>query len=203
MEVRALFDRFVSPGVNIDDDPSRGSRIKPTLKLCEHNRVTHASEVTVVSTTNLHHERKNPYSCCYKNFCMQARNILTNLCPARSEKPGLTYNFPPRQKFNSKSSTFMSPCPPITWHNVLHARKVPHFTIILSRSIVDPLWLSIAQSHTFVLNLQHLNPVARCWRQALNLILLSIGLFPKREKHRSARINSQAIFYSTSIAILL
>jgi len=66
------------------------------------------------------------------------------------------------------------PCPPVTWPNVLHGRKVPHFTIILSRSIVHPLWLSIAQSHTFVLNLQHLNPVARCWSQALNLIWLSI-----------------------------
>jgi len=95
------------------------------------------------------------------------------------------------------------PCPPITWPNGLHGGKVPHFTIILSWSIIDPLWLSIAQSHTFVLNLQHLNPVARCWSQTLNLIWLSIGLFPKQEKHRSARINSQATFDSTSIAILL
>jgi len=71
-----------------------------------------------------------------------------------------------------------SPCPPITWHNVLHGWKVLHFTIILNRSIVDSLWLSIAQSHTFVLNLQHLNPVSRCCSQALNLIWLSIGLFP-------------------------
>ena len=46
MEVRALFDRFVWPGVNIDDvtiRPSRGSSINPTLKVCEHNRVAHAS----------------------------------------------------------------------------------------------------------------------------------------------------------------
>jgi len=43
------------------------------------------------------------------------------------------------------------PCPPITWPNVLHGRNIPHFTIILSRSIVDPLWLSIAQAHIFVL----------------------------------------------------
>jgi len=38
--------RFVWRGVNIDDvtiHPSRGSRIKPTLKVCEHNRVAHAS----------------------------------------------------------------------------------------------------------------------------------------------------------------
>jgi len=46
MEVRALFCRFVWRGVNIDDvtiHPSRGSRINPTLKVCEHNRVAHAS----------------------------------------------------------------------------------------------------------------------------------------------------------------
>jgi len=46
MEVRALFGRFVWRGVNIDDvtiHPSRVSRINPTLKVCEHNRVAHAS----------------------------------------------------------------------------------------------------------------------------------------------------------------
>jgi len=46
MEVKAFFGRFVWRGVNIDDitiHPSRGSRIKPTLKVCEHNRVAHAS----------------------------------------------------------------------------------------------------------------------------------------------------------------
>jgi len=46
MEVTALFGRFVWRGVNIDDvtfHPSRGSRIKPTLKVCEHNWVAHAS----------------------------------------------------------------------------------------------------------------------------------------------------------------
>ena len=46
MEVRALFDRFVWCGVNIDNvtiHPSRGSRINPTLKVCEHNWVAHAS----------------------------------------------------------------------------------------------------------------------------------------------------------------
>jgi len=46
MEVRALFGQFVWLGVNIDEatiHPSRGSRINPTLKVCEHNRVAHAS----------------------------------------------------------------------------------------------------------------------------------------------------------------
>jgi len=48
MEVRALFGLFVWRGVNIDDvtiHPSRGSRIDPTLKVCKHNRVAHASHV--------------------------------------------------------------------------------------------------------------------------------------------------------------
>jgi len=41
---------------------------------------------------------------------MQARNILTNLCPipSRSEKPGLTYNSAPCQKFHSKTSTVLA-----------------------------------------------------------------------------------------------
>ena len=46
MEVRALFGRFVWRGVSIDDVTihlSRGSKINPTLKVCEHNRVVHAS----------------------------------------------------------------------------------------------------------------------------------------------------------------
>ena len=46
MEVRALFGRFVWREVNIDDvtvHPSRGSRMNPPLKVCEHNRVAHAS----------------------------------------------------------------------------------------------------------------------------------------------------------------
>jgi len=44
MEVKAFFGRFIWRGVNIDDNPSfRGSRINPTLKACEHNRVAHAS----------------------------------------------------------------------------------------------------------------------------------------------------------------
>ena len=46
MEVGVLFGRFVWRGVNIDDvtiHPSRGSRINPTLKVCEHNQVAHAS----------------------------------------------------------------------------------------------------------------------------------------------------------------
>jgi len=44
--VRTLFSQFVWRGINIYDvtiHPSRGSRINPTLKLCEHNRATHAS----------------------------------------------------------------------------------------------------------------------------------------------------------------
>jgi len=47
VEVRVLFGRVVWRGVNIDDvtiHPSRGSRMNPTLKTCEHNRVAHASE---------------------------------------------------------------------------------------------------------------------------------------------------------------
>ena len=46
MEVIAIFGRFVWRGVNIVDvaiHPSRGSKINPTLKVCEHNRVSHAS----------------------------------------------------------------------------------------------------------------------------------------------------------------
>jgi len=51
MEVRALFGRFVWRGVNIDDVTthfSRGSRIKATLKVCEHNRVAHASPTAMI-----------------------------------------------------------------------------------------------------------------------------------------------------------
>jgi len=51
MEVRALFGRFVWRGVNIDCvtiHPSRGSRINPTLNVCEHNRVAHASVIRVI-----------------------------------------------------------------------------------------------------------------------------------------------------------
>jgi len=50
MEVGAIFGRFVWRGVNIDDvtiHPSRGSRINPTLKVCKHNWVTHASSPLV------------------------------------------------------------------------------------------------------------------------------------------------------------
>ena len=46
MEVRTLFGCFVWRGVNIDDvtiHPSWGPRINPTLNVCEHNRVAHAS----------------------------------------------------------------------------------------------------------------------------------------------------------------
>jgi len=46
MEVRALFGRFVWHGVNIDDvtfHSFRDSRMNPTLKVCEHKRVAHAS----------------------------------------------------------------------------------------------------------------------------------------------------------------
>jgi len=46
MEVGALFDRFVWRGINIYDvtiHSSRGSRINPTLKACEDNRVAHTS----------------------------------------------------------------------------------------------------------------------------------------------------------------
>ena len=56
MEVRALFRRFVWRGANIDDvtiHPSRGSRIKPTLKVCEHNWVAHAS-VALDTTPQIH-----------------------------------------------------------------------------------------------------------------------------------------------------
>jgi len=49
MEVRTLFGRFVWWGINISDvtiHPSRGSKINPTLKVCAHNRVAHASKRT-------------------------------------------------------------------------------------------------------------------------------------------------------------
>jgi len=50
--ILASFERRISQrelwrGVNIDDvtiHPSRGSRINPTLKVCKHNRVAHASQ---------------------------------------------------------------------------------------------------------------------------------------------------------------
>jgi len=45
MEAKALLGRFVSRAVANDDvtiHPSRGSRINPILKVCEHNRVAHA-----------------------------------------------------------------------------------------------------------------------------------------------------------------
>jgi len=48
MEVGAFFGRLVWRGINIYDvtiHPSRGSRINPTLKVCEHNRAAHASVV--------------------------------------------------------------------------------------------------------------------------------------------------------------
>jgi len=48
VEVRALFGRFVWREINIYEvtiHPSRGSRINPTLKVCEHNRAAHASLV--------------------------------------------------------------------------------------------------------------------------------------------------------------
>jgi len=49
MEVRVLFARFIWRGVNIDDvtlHPSRCSGINPTLQVCEHNWVAHASPCT-------------------------------------------------------------------------------------------------------------------------------------------------------------
>ena len=52
MEVRALFSRFVWRGINIYDvtiHASRGSRINPTLKVCEHNRAAHASFAPLVT----------------------------------------------------------------------------------------------------------------------------------------------------------
>jgi len=54
MEVRALFGRFIWRGINIYDvtiHPSRGSRINPTLKVCEHNRAAHASPETFETET--------------------------------------------------------------------------------------------------------------------------------------------------------
>jgi len=43
--------------------------------------ITSLTEVTAVRTTNLRHKRKNPLLD-IKTFCMQARNILTNLSPS-------------------------------------------------------------------------------------------------------------------------
>jgi len=48
--LRALFGWFVWRGVNIDDVTihySQGSRINPTLRVCKHDRVAHASNITV------------------------------------------------------------------------------------------------------------------------------------------------------------
>ena len=55
MKVKALFGRFVWCGVNIDDvtiHPFRDSRINPTLKVCEHNRVAYASTVTGIQISH-------------------------------------------------------------------------------------------------------------------------------------------------------
>ena len=67
MEVKALFGRFVWHGVNIDDvtiRTSRGSRINPTLKVCEHNRVAHAS-VTICATARVTRNIVCRCSCSY------------------------------------------------------------------------------------------------------------------------------------------
>ena len=89
---------------------------------------------------------------CLQSFPCFTREIVSHLLgfPHLStpvtllEDLDFAFQFP-RVAREAKGVT--SPCPPIMWHNVLHGRKVPHFTIILSRSIVDPLWLSIAQPH--------------------------------------------------------
>jgi len=64
----------------------------------EHNKSTSRKNNIVTSAPNA-----------IKKFCMQARNILTNLSPspARSENSGLTYNTAPCQKFHSKSATVL------------------------------------------------------------------------------------------------
>jgi len=52
MEARAIFGLFVWRGIIIYDvtiHPSRGSRINPKLKVCEHNWAAHASPVSFVT----------------------------------------------------------------------------------------------------------------------------------------------------------
>jgi len=56
-------------------------------------------------------KEKNCYPECHKKFCMQARNILTNLSlnPARVEKPGPTYN-------SGLESVLLTQCLKNAWH---------------------------------------------------------------------------------------
>ena len=52
MEVGALVGRLIWRGIDIYDVTShlsRGLRINPTLKVCEHNRAAHASTLRVLS----------------------------------------------------------------------------------------------------------------------------------------------------------
>ena len=62
MEVRAFFGQFVWRGINIYDvtiHPFRGSRINPTLKVCEHNRVAHASQAPLFTELCLLHSTQD------------------------------------------------------------------------------------------------------------------------------------------------
>jgi len=69
--------------------------------------MTLLTEGTAVSTTNHVTKEKLGTLNVLHAGPTSARNILTNFSPnpARSEKPGLTYNSAPCQKFHSKSST--------------------------------------------------------------------------------------------------
>ena len=71
-----------------------------------HNHFTHRSGEHNKSTPR---KKKIITLNVIKKFCMQSRNILTNLspCPSptRPEKPAQAYNSAPCQKFHSKSLT--------------------------------------------------------------------------------------------------
>jgi len=59
-----IFGQFVWRGFKIDDvtiHPSRGSRINPTLKVCEHKRVAHASGYTHLLNYNRYIDKKKTY----------------------------------------------------------------------------------------------------------------------------------------------
>jgi len=71
MKVGALFGRFAWRWINICDvtiHPSRGSRINPTLKVCEHNRVAHASATYDVLLESMQYENKEDFG--GRQFCL-------------------------------------------------------------------------------------------------------------------------------------
>ena len=105
-----------------------------------------------MNTTILRHERKkNITPNVIKKFCMQARNILTNLSPSparpgptRPEKPALAYNSSPCHKFHSKSFTRITTQIQLRLNQNAQrwiGKKVPSFTfntkIMSNKTILD------------------------------------------------------------------